>query len=145
MAPAHLPAVAALEAASHAPLPPEGAGVFANRLALFAPGCLVAGEPPAGYAVAHPWAGPPPKLGATLDRLPDAPDHLFLHDLALAPHARGQGLVAAAVAHLAALGFAELRLVAVHGTAPMWARQGFVARDAVGGYGSAAVLMRRLA
>jgi GNAT superfamily N-acetyltransferase len=143
MVPADLAAVAALEVASHAPLPPEGVAPFASRLALFPAGCLAVGDKLAGYAVAHPWAGPAPRLGTRLGALPAAADHLLIHDVALAPAARGQGLVAAAVARFAGLGFAELRLVAVHGTAPVWARHGFVAGDAVAGYGVGAVLMRR--
>jgi GNAT superfamily N-acetyltransferase len=144
---ADLAAVAVLEAAHHNPLPPEGTAVFADRLELFPAGCMVVGEPVAGYAIAHPWAGPPPPLGARIGALPAAPDALFLHDLALAPGLRGQGLVASALARLAALAVAErlpaIRLVAVHGTATLWARHGFAADGAaVASYGAASVPMR---
>jgi ribosomal protein S18 acetylase RimI-like enzyme len=147
---ADLAAVAQLEAACHAPLPPEGEALFAERLALFPAGCLAAedGAGLAGYAVAHPWRqGSAPALGERLGALPAAPDVLHLHDLALAPRARGRGLVPEAVARLVALaraeGLARLSLVAVHGTAPLWTRQGFRAVGAAaGGYGEAVYMLR---
>ena len=148
MTEADLETVAAIERDSHNPLPPEGLSVFANRLALFAPGCFVAGAPVGGYAIAHPWAGAAPALGSVLETLPDAPSHLFLHDVALRPALRGRGLVAALVDALcglaAARGLPEIRLTAVHGTAPRWARLGFAADGGVisAGYGDTAVAMR---
>jgi GNAT superfamily N-acetyltransferase len=149
MAAPDLATVAAIERESHNPLPPEGFSIFANRLEKFPAGCFVAGEPAGGYAIAHPWAGPAPALGAVLAALPEAPDHLLLHDLALRPALRGRGLPAALLALLqdvaAARGLPELRLMAVHGTASMWARLGFVAQDGgvPAGYGQGAVAMRR--
>jgi GNAT superfamily N-acetyltransferase len=146
MTQADLETVAAIERASHAPLPPEGEVVFANRLALFPAGCFVVGDPVGGYAIAHPWAGPPPPLGAVLAALPDAPDHLWLHDLALAPALRGQGCPAAALDRLRVLArgldLRALRLTSVHGTDAVWARHGFVAQPGlVRGYGADAVAM----
>lgn len=145
---ADLPAIAAIERACHAPLPPEGEAVFARRLDLFPEGCLCVGAPPLGYAIAHPARlDAPPALGAHLARLPDDADCLWLHDVALLPAARGHGLVAALLARLLPLGAAHglggIGLVAVHGTAPLWARHGFVARPggAVGSYGAGAVPM----
>jgi len=91
MLPADLAAVAAIERDSHTPLPPEGEKVFADRLNLFPAGSFVVGDPVGGYAIAHFWAGPAPPLGAVLEALPDAPDHLFLHDVALRPALRGRG------------------------------------------------------
>jgi GNAT superfamily N-acetyltransferase len=146
-----LPAVAALEVLCHAPLPPEGEVLFAERLALFPEGCLVVsdGEGLAGYAVAHPARrGHPPHLGQALGTLPSRADCLHLHDLALHPRARGRGLVSALVARLVPLarvaGLPLLSLVAVHGTAPLWARQGFAPAGAtLHGYGGEAVYMLR--
>src|SRR5262245_48647000 len=57
MAASDLEAVAAIEREIHNPLPAEGEDIFANRLDLFPAGCLVAGDPAGGYAIAHPWAG----------------------------------------------------------------------------------------
>ncbi|WP_291295156.1 GNAT family N-acetyltransferase [Elioraea sp.] len=151
MTTAHLPAVAALEVLCHAPLPPEGEALFVERLALFPRGCLVVTDQEglAGYAVAHPARrGEPPHLGETLGALPAGADCLHLHDLALHPRVRGQRLPGGAVALLVALaraeGLARLSLVAVHGTAPLWARQGFApAEAALHGYGGGAVYMLR--
>lgn len=151
MTAADLAAVAALEVLCHAPLPPEGEVLFAERLALFSKGCLAMSDAEglAGYAVAHPaLAGHPPRLGERLGALPPDGDCLHLHDLALHPRVRGQGLVGAAVARLTALARAEglgrLSLVAVHGTAQVWARQGFAPSEAaITGYGGAAVYMLR--
>jgi GNAT superfamily N-acetyltransferase len=151
MGAADLPAVAALEVLCHAPLPPEGEALFAERLALFPQGCLAVHDAAglAGYAVAHPARrGEPPYLGQALGALPAGAACLHLHDLALHPRVRGKGLVGAAVARLAALaqaeGLAQLSLVAVHGTAPLWARQGFApAAATLHGYGGKAVYMLR--
>jgi GNAT superfamily N-acetyltransferase len=152
MRPGDLAAVAALEAACHAPLPPEGAALFAERLALFPEGCLAAEDAGglAGYAIAHPWRqGSPPALGQGLGALPVDADCLHLHDIALAPRARGRGLVAAALARLVevargrALG--ALSIVAVHGTAPLWQRHGFAPSGvAPAGYGGGVAMRRPL-
>lgn len=148
-----LGAVAALEAECHAPLPAEGELLFAERLVLFPRGCLAAEDSAglAGYAVAHPWrAVAPPALGQRLGALPDDADCLHLHDLALAPRARGLGMVAAALAQLIPLarqrGIGALSLVAVHGTVPMWARHGFAAvGPAPQSYGEGVVMRRPVA
>lgn len=155
MTPADLPAVAAIERESHNPLPPEGEAVFADRLAAFPAGCLALGPEGAveGYAVAHPWRlGTVPALG--LDRLvlPDAPDCLWLHDVALRPWRRRHGLIPALLDRLDALARARalprLALTAVHGTETLWARHGFVPADtgaeaALASYGATARIMTR--
>lgn len=141
MMPADLAEVDAIGTLCHPDLP-EPPAVFAERLALFPAGCFVT---TGGYAIAHPWAGAPPPLAALLGALPPAPDHLFLHDVALRPEARGRGLLPALLARLDALGFAETRLVAVRGTSALWARHGFAAlRPAKPEYGPGAMEMRRL-
>jgi ribosomal protein S18 acetylase RimI-like enzyme len=145
---ADLPAVNALADRVHGAAffePPE---IFAERLKLFPDGCFVAGDPVGGYAVAHPWAGPAPALGSLVKALPEAPDHLFLHDVALRRELRGRGLAAALVDLLrgaaAARGLSAIRLTAVHGTAPRWARLGFAGDGGAvsAGYGAGAVAMR---
>jgi GNAT superfamily N-acetyltransferase len=138
---ADLPEVAAIAALCHPDLP-EPPEVFAERLALFPAGCWMA---EGGYAIAHPWAGEAPALAARLGTLPEAPDHLFLHDVALRPAARGRGLLPALLARLEALGLPEIRLVAVRGTRALWARHGFVpSGPAKPGYGTGAEAMRRV-
>lgn len=132
MAPADLPAVAAIADAVH-PLYPEPPEVPAERLALFPAGCLVAAGADGdrlGYAISHPGRlGQPPALAIRLGALPANADCLYLHDVALLPRARGMGLGEAVVAHLRAMardaGFRHLALVAVNGSAPYWHRHGF--------------------
>ena len=101
--------IAAVKALSDAIYPPaysERAEVYAGRLALYPEGCAVLADGAAigGYLIAHPWAGAvPPALDTPLGPLPDAPDRLWLHDLALLPACRGTGAAAAAVARVTAL------------------------------------------
>ena len=149
---ADLPAVSAIAAAVH-PGHPESDAVFAERLRLFPPGCLVleaAGEP-AGYAIAHPWwrARAVP-LDTLLGRLPGHAEVLYLHDLALRPVARGLGAAGAGVQHLAGLaGPLPMALVAIGGTEGFWRRQGFTPVDepaleaVLRGYDPGALYMER--
>ncbi|WP_052214852.1 GNAT family N-acetyltransferase [Belnapia sp. F-4-1] len=145
MTEADLPGVVALAAAAH-PHYPEEPAVFAERLAL-APGFCWVLEDGRGYALAHPWAGPVPPLDSLLGALPAAAEALHLHDIVLAPEARGAGGAAAMIERLAALGAASglerMTLVAVAGKAGYWRRLGFVPLLEVASYGAGAVLMAR--
>lgn len=130
---ADLPALAALAAATY-PDYPERPAVFAERLALAPDWCFALDRDGsvAGYCLAHPWTedGPPP-LDTLIGRLPDAPTTLHLHDLVIAPDARGAGLSSALVAALETRArgrFPALSLVAIAGKAEFWTRRGF--RDA---------------
>lgn len=90
--------------------------------------------------------------GCTIDPAADA---LYLHDLALAPAARGSGAGRALVRHALAvgarLGLRRALLVAIQGSAPYWRRQGFAAlppptgavRAKLASYGAQAQLMQR--
>ncbi len=135
---------------------PERDDVFAERLALFAPGCLVLSRAEAalGYAIAHPWLRrDPPALDTLLGALPARPDCLYLHDVALRPVARGAGWGAVLVKRLVQLarreGLARLALVALSGTASFWRAQGFVPASPpapaakLAGYGGGALAMQR--
>ncbi|MCA3261868.1 MAG: GNAT family N-acetyltransferase [Telmatospirillum sp.] len=127
---------------------PESVGSFAAKFAATPEACRVACDRDGsrvGYCVAL-WAelGRPPKLD-DVAYAPCARECLHLHDLAVAPAARGQGLVAQAVAHLRGVaGALPLTLVAVNGSAPLWRRFGFseVAGSAAS-YGADALYMRR--
>lgn len=150
MTAADLPDVAALAAAIH-PDYPESAAVFADRLALAPAFCRML--PGLGYAIAHPWAGPtPPALNTVLGRLPAAPEALHLHDIALAPAARGTGqaraVVVALLAEAAAQGLGRASLIAVAGKEGYWAGLGFRADPrppgpALASYGAGALPMAR--
>lgn len=92
-------------------------------------------------------------MGTILD--PATPSEvLFLHDLALAPAARGlrvgERLVAAALEAARRDDLSEAELIAVEGAAGYWRRLGFVETPMaptlaakVAGYGDAARWMRR--
>lgn len=110
---------------------PESGLVFASRLVLFPAGCFMAeGDGQLlGYCFAHPGKlGDPPPLNAVVP-LPDQPDCLYLHDLALMPEARGQRLGEAMVAMLVDLaraqGFDRIALTAVSNSWRFWERHNF--------------------
>ncbi len=129
---------------------PEDRAVFAERLALYPDGCAMAEQTGAegdvtciGYIVLHPGRlGVPPPLDSPLGTLPDSPDCLYLHDVALLPAARGLGLGAAALERMNALaarqGFRWLALTSTPGARAFWDAQGFLPHD--GGAGLAAKL-----
>lgn len=153
MARADLPALMAIAAVAH-PHFPEAEAVFAERMALFPPGCRVLADADGrlhGYVFSHPWrADEPVPLDTLLAALPANPGALYLHDLALLPSARGTGAAGAVVRELVALaadrGLACVSLVAVSGSSGFWRQQGFGPREGVAteqlrGYGADAVFM----
>jgi ribosomal protein S18 acetylase RimI-like enzyme len=108
-----------------------------------------------GYLLAHAWSTAmiPPPWNALLPAL-DAADMLYLHDLALAPQARGHNLgtrmTAACLDAARALGLTHAGLIAVQGAQPFWERQGFLVVDPspalaqkLATYGKDAVYMTR--
>ena len=134
---------------------PEDRAVFAERLALYPDGCAMADVfraetsgaeadgPCIGYIVMHPGRlGVPPPLDSPLGALPEMPDCLYLHDVALLPAARGLGLGVAALERMNALaarqGFRWLALTSTPGARAFWDAQGFLPHD--GGAGLAAKL-----
>src|SRR3954454_18624424 len=122
--PAHasdLPAISAIAARIHPDLP-ERPEVFAEKMRLYPDGCRVfaADDAIAGYGLAHPWKQQQiPPLDRLLERLPDDPDCLYVHDVAVLPDFRG-GVARAYVdiiENLArASGIATLALVSVYAT-----------------------------
>jgi GNAT superfamily N-acetyltransferase len=154
MQPPDIPAVFALSRAVHADYP-EGAAVLAEKLRLFPAGCftLDIGGQVLGYCFSHPWHDAPPRLDAFLGALPAAPSRYFIHDVTIAPAARGQGHAAAVVPILADVardcGVPHMMLVAVNGAERFWMRFGFRAVDAAAQmdirakYGPRALVMER--
>lgn len=149
-----LPAVMALAGRIHPGLP-EDEAVFSERLCLFPSGCLVLdlkGEP-AGYAVGHPILYPhPPSLNTLIGAIPPDADAFYIHDVAIAPEARGHRHAEEVVAALlqAASAYPQACLVSVYGTVPFWQRFGFLPADddlaptSLSAYGADARFMRRL-
>lgn len=156
MTSADLDAVAAIAEVVH-PAYPESPEVPAERLRLYPPGCRIAarGEAVLGYAVAHPGRlGRPPPLDRLLGSLPNAPDCLYLHDIALLPAARRFRLAAALIDDLADLarsaGLPVLALTAVNRSVEYWKRRGFapfptddILREKLASYGDDALYMTR--
>ena len=131
MTEADLPAVGALASLIHPDFPEDDA-IFVERLRLYPAGChvLAHGNALAAYVVSHPWiAGLPPALNDLLGALPTQPSTYYIHDLALAPSARGSGAGGQIVAQLAMRARTEalrtLSLVAVNGSERFWRHQGF--------------------
>jgi GNAT superfamily N-acetyltransferase len=128
-----LPAVTAIAAEVH-PDYPESPAVFAERLRLFAQGCLVAVDvngTALGYAIAHPAVlGQPPALDSLLHDLSSQADCLYLHDVALTAATRQSGLGGALVGYIRELaiahGFACAALMAVNNSTAYWQRRGFM-------------------
>ncbi|WP_376999820.1 GNAT family N-acetyltransferase [Azospirillum himalayense] len=149
MEPTDLDRVMAIAEVVH-PDYPEDRAVFAERLALYPDGCAMAEINGAatdgtsiGYIVMHPGRlGIPPPLDSPLGALPESPDCLYLHDVALLPTARGLGLGVAALERMDALaarqGFRWLALTSTPGARAFWDAQGFRPYD--GGAGLAAKL-----
>lgn len=148
MLPADLAEVMRIAAVVHADMP-ESEAVLAGRLLLFPLGCLMTRG---GYVISHPSrVGEPPALNELLGTLPADADALHLHDVALLPALRGQGMGGAAVRRVldtaARLSLPRVTLVAVHGTPPYWARSGFVevpASASLASYGPDARYMVRM-
>jgi GNAT superfamily N-acetyltransferase len=149
------PAIGALSRAV-VQAPPERDEIFAERIALCPDGCLVLadGGDLAGYVVSHPWRRfSAPALDRFVHALPEDADAWFVHDLALAPQARGIGAAATALDMLARVarprGFAVLSLVAVGDAGAYWARRGFAGQarpelaTKLAGYGPGAAYMER--
>ncbi|MFN3587096.1 MAG: GNAT family N-acetyltransferase, partial [Moraxellaceae bacterium] len=133
----------------------EDANAIGSRLEQAADWCVGALDEAGrlgAYLLAHPWAGSaPPSWNQALPALPDARAGLYLHDLALGPAARGQGLagrlVDALLAQARAAGCPQAHLVAVQDSVGFWSRQGFAVLAAsasvAASYGADARLMGR--
>lgn len=126
-----LDALCGVAAAVHPGLP-ERPEVFEEKLRLFPAGCfaLEAAGALAGYAISHPWRlYDVPPLDAFLERLPDAPDCLYLHDVAVTPAARGYDAGAALIERLREVarkeGSSAIALTSVYGSDVLWRKLNF--------------------
>jgi GNAT superfamily N-acetyltransferase len=125
---------------------------MAERLRLCPGGCFALARDGAllGYAIGHPWrAGSVPDLDARLGALPEPAGAWCIHDVALAPEARGRGagveIVGLMLRAAAERRLPEAVLVAVGDAAGFWRRHGFrpIPQAAPPGYGAGAALMVR--
>ena len=154
---ADLPAILHIQARCYTAIVPESAASMGAKVVAAPDSSFVAcrGEHIVAYLLALPWRfDAPPCLDAAECQLPEQPDTLYLHDLAVAPEARGSGaanaLVQAFLATLARLPLPRASLIAIQGSAPWWARHGFVRvpvdealRTRLAGYGHDAQYMAR--
>lgn len=129
----------------------EAADLYAERIALAPDGCWVldGGDAIMGHCISHPWRRfGPPAMHSLLGRLPGDPDCWYLHDVVVAPAARGTKAVARLLPILSDIavrnGITTLVLIAVGGADAYWARQGFVAATGgAEGFGADAMYMER--
>jgi GNAT superfamily N-acetyltransferase len=152
MRPADLAAVLALQATAYRPEFHEPLEVFAGKLAHHPHSAWVIEDDAAllAYLFAQPARrGHPPPLKDP-GRPRRAPDALHLHDLAVAPAARGGGLarrlVDTALAWGRAQGFTCATLVAVQDSASRWRHMGFIDAQpakSLASYGADAVYLVR--
>jgi predicted N-acetyltransferase YhbS len=129
MAEADLAAVLDVQAACYPPALQEAADVVRARLRASPDTVLVARDARGvcAYLFAYPSRlGRVTPLGGAF-ALPAAPDTLYLHDLAVAPRAAGQGVARRLVADLLARagGLRHSALVSVQDTRPFWASLGY--------------------
>lgn len=152
-----LAALARVQAACYTEIVPERPEVLAARRRASPSTCWVAlaGGRVQAYVLVLPVALPAlPALDDLGFTPPAQPDALYLHDLAVAAPLRGSGAGQRLVRHALdagrALGLTRAVLIAIQGSAPFWARQGFApapADDALArkleSYGAGAALMAR--
>ena len=110
----------------------EDVSILRRRCELFAEGCwaIKADGEVVGYVVSNPWTlACPPMLGTYIERLPEKPDCVYLHDIAIHPRMGGRGLGGRAVAEFKQFvreaGYARISLVAVMDSRGFWEKQGF--------------------
>lgn len=126
-----IPSVLTIAAQAHPGLF-ERPEIFQEKLALFPHGCkkLLINNKLAGYGFAHPWRlYSIPQLDTFLEKIPTHPDCLYIHDVAILPHARGNNAASLLVTQFKTLaaqfGFSALSLVSVYMTTGFWQRFGF--------------------
>ena len=139
MTPAHIAEAVRVQAEAFAEDLRESPEVFADRMERFGQYFRVVfvGGKMVGYMIAFPW-----KLGDTLvnnEKFPadlPEPDCFYIHDIAILPDARGQGISRALLdeAYQAALrlGYDAVSLVAVGQSGSYWDNAGFVPYTQVG-------------
>lgn len=127
-----IPDILKIQSVCYTELVPESESSFVAKLRASPATCFVAsrGGEVVGYLFSIPWHfSTPPRLDMQVCDLPDTPDCLYLHDLAIAPQARGTGtgqaLVAAFLETFEDLPLDRASLIAVQGSMPYWRQYGF--------------------
>jgi hypothetical protein len=111
---------------------PERSEVFEEKCTLFPEGCFVftRDEQVLGYGLSHLWKmGDIPHLDTFLGKLPNSPNCIFIHDVAVLPQARGNNAAGTYIALVTAVArkyeLTRLTLVSVYNTDVLWSRYGF--------------------
>ena len=141
-----------LEAESYLPSLHESDEAFLRLIELYPDGAFgyFDDEGLAGYAFGVPLtAGSTLELRTPLEKIPEAADTFYIHDVAVAERCRGRGVGRALGIRLLQLaearGFERCELVSVQGSAPFWEKLGFTrVRDFEYAPGAASVKMVRL-
>lgn len=150
---AHWPQIETIQAAAYYDVVPEAMAVLRSKWRASPDTCFVAVDHQhrcVGYLLSHPWQGEqPPKLDTEIAGSITATE-LFIHDLAIAPPARGQGIAAALFQRVLDTaiekGFAALFLVAVQNSQAYWHNAGFTQKHGYAvpdSYGDGACLMHK--
>lgn len=151
---ADLPAALALQAECYPPAIRDGEAAFASRIVQAPDWCWTIeshGRMDA-YLLSHPWQSLSPPSPDTVLTSAEG-ECWYIHDLSIAPHARGEGLARPLLAACldAHPKISRAELVAVPGAEPVWLRLGWhrvtdlsLALSAkVAGYGDGSVYMAR--
>lgn len=126
------PDIIRVQAEAYHSLAPESKEVLRSKWLVSPESCFIArdnNQTAVAYLLTHPWADTtPPKLHAVIEPTINT-NQMFIHDLAVLPHATGKGIASlmlqslfAALPHML-----RFQLVAVQGSAKFWASKGFVA------------------
>ena len=146
------PEIIRIQAQVYVDIEPESLDVLQSKWH-FSPECCFVYQPShsvLGYLLAHAWYAPTlPKLYQVLPTVRvDSQPILFLHDLAIAPHAAGKGIGVQMVNNLlsvaARLDFETVNLVSVQESAGFWRKMGFIPVNGIlacPSYGDGATVM----
>lgn len=150
--PADWPAILELQARTYYAVEPESEAVMRSKQQLGPQSCLVAcsGEQLLGYCLAHPWSKEEPASLYHCYAEPKGHSSLYIHDMVVAPSARGKGIARSFLTQLEQLARQrqqpEMSLVAVQGADRYWSKVGFRSRalaKSLRQYGEQAVYMWR--
>ncbi|KAL8813305.1 MAG: hypothetical protein Q9200_000376 [Gallowayella weberi] len=104
---------------------PESADMFTERVKLFPEGCLALieekGNELYGYIISHPIRRhQPPALDSLLGEIASDADQYYIHDLAILPELRGNGLAHVCINKLLGIArrYSTTSLVSVYRAAP---------------------------
>lgn len=132
-----MPSIMAIQSICYTEIVPESETSMRAKLLASPATCFVAilENAVVGYLISLPWEfANPPVLNAEQCTLPEHPDCLYLHDLAIAPQARSAGcapaLVAMFLAQLPILQLQYASLIAIQNSAAYWQRYGFQPAEA---------------